>query len=147
MHYVHPTVVQKSTRAWLFQATEEYDLVKELKRRKNDVWTVGRNGNNLRPGHIAILWQSGIKAGIYGYGELISRARDEQGELCVDIRYGNVLDQPILKSELRQHPMLKALGVIAMPRGRNPFRIRDNEWIALTELSSELRRLESSAGG
>lgn len=78
MHYVHPTVVPRVTRAWLFQATQRYDLTKELRRRESDRWTVGRNRVNLRPGNIAILWQSGEDAGIYGLGELTSRVTDER---------------------------------------------------------------------
>jgi predicted RNA-binding protein with PUA-like domain len=142
----------RSARAWLFQATpERYNLAKEMKRRKDDTWEVRRNRDNLRPGGIALLWQSGEKAGIYGLGELTSRVRDEDDEAIVDIRYTRLLDQPILKTELRKHPLLKRFGVIAMPRGKNPFRVLDKEWEALKERSPELRaameaRCPSTAG-
>lgn len=137
-HYVHPTAVPRVTRVWLFQATERYNLVKELGRLSSDQWTVGRNRDNLRPGNIALLWQSGENAGIYGIGELASRVTDEDDEALVDIRYTKLLERPVFKSELRKHPLLKKFGVIAMPRGKNPFRVLDKEWEALKELSSEL---------
>jgi hypothetical protein len=77
---------------------------------------------------------------------LTSRAAYEDNEALVDIRYTKLLERPILKSELRKHPLLKKFGVIAMPRGKNPFRVLDKEWEALRELSSELLGAGSAVG-
>jgi hypothetical protein len=95
---------------------------------------------------LCFFWQSGDDAGIYGHGKVISRVRKEEGESVVDMRYTKLLDTPILKVLLRKHPVLKTFGVIAMPHGRNPFRVRDHEWDALKKLSVELREIANSGG-
>jgi hypothetical protein len=77
---------------------------------------------------IVLLWQSGPNAGIYGLGELTSKAWDEDDEWFVDMRYTKLLDHPILKSDLCEHPLLQNLGVINMPHAANPFRVSDKEW-------------------
>jgi predicted RNA-binding protein with PUA-like domain len=144
--YVHPSAMPHATRVWLFQAKRErYDLTKELRRHTKAHWYLGRHRENLRPGNIALLWQSGQKAGIYGLGALTSNLQPEDGEWRVDIRYTKLLDQPILKSDLHKHPLLRKLGVINMPRGSNPFSVSDEEWQALKKMSADIRSLETKA--
>lgn len=143
--YTHPTKNPHATRVWLFQANpDDYPLYTKLKRRRKDYWHVQRNLNNLRPGNIALLWQSGNAAGIYGYGKLTSRTKKRNGQHTVDIRYHRRLKKPVLKQDICSHPVLKGLGVIAMPRGQNPFRVLDRQWKALTQLSRELGSISSS---
>jgi hypothetical protein len=132
--YIHPTAPVVVERVWLFQATKDYDLVRELKRRKRDYWTVKRHRDYLRPGNIVLLWQSGSEAGIYGLGELTSKAWEEKGSWYADMCYSELLNQPILKSKLVEHASLRNLGIIAMPHAANPYRVCDSEWQALKKL-------------
>ena len=93
--YVHPLSVAKTVRVWLFQAVPEtYNLIKEMRRRQNDTWTVKRNRDNLRPGNIALLWQSGEDAGIYGCGELTSRFIVE-GHMGAKFRWPLLISVPV----------------------------------------------------
>ena len=130
----YPTVVE-GTRAWLFQAIkEDYDLKERLKHLKKDTWDAKCHRDHLQAGDIALLWQAGEEAGIYGIGELTSGAYLENKKWYVKCADGGLLDQPVLKSKLLEDPLLQDLGVIKMARNRNPFRVRDKEWQVLKKL-------------
>ena len=134
--YVHPAPINRPKHIWLFGANRDrYDLTKKLKQGRETWWDVKCYRDFwLRPGDSVVLWQSGAEAGIYGFGELTSEAYEHGDEWRADIRYEGLLKHPILKSDLRKHPLLKNLNVITMPRGRNPFRIYIDEWQALQDL-------------
>jgi predicted RNA-binding protein with PUA-like domain len=128
--YVHPTKVPVVERVWLFQATGRYDLSEELKRLKGDYWLPKRYHDRLRIDNIVLFWQAGTKAGIYGLGKLTKECYEKDGKMRVDVQYRALLNEPILKPELRQHPLLKNTDILRYPRG-TVFRVRDEEWQAL----------------
>jgi hypothetical protein len=138
--YVHPALIERPKHVWLFGANKEwYDLTKEVKRRKGHDWNVEcYREHRLRPGDTVLLWQSGADAGIYSLGELTSEVYRSGKKWLVDIRYdhryNHLLTSPLLKSDLCKDPVLKNLNIIRMPRGRNPFRIYDEQWEALRKL-------------
>lgn len=135
--YVHPAPLPENEQVWLFQANEnEFVLVDKVKPQKIENWSVTQNHDKLRPGDKVLLWQSGSEGGIYATGELVTGAYEEDGDWWADIRYVGLLDEFVLKSTLRKHPVLKSLGVIKMPHGRNPYRIYDEEWFAVKQVLS-----------
>jgi len=128
------------TQIWLFQANpSEYKLVDEIPRRVStgDFWLVKQLRDDLRTGHKVILWQAGNEGGVYGFGAIARKPYKTHGEWRVDIRYEPLLKQPVFKRELRRHPLLRKLGVLKMPRGRNPFPVKEDEWQALQDLISK----------
>jgi predicted ATPase len=108
---------------------------------------VSRFREEMHEGDPVILWQAGPEAGIYGLGELrnvpYQRKPDEQffengGETTewgVDFTITDILDPPIKKADILEHPILGALNVIKGPQGTN-FRVTAEQWKAVTELRS-----------
>jgi hypothetical protein len=145
-------------RVWLFQANPKYfNLEQELTKVRHgdeDGWTVTKFREDMRAGDVAILWQGGKNAGIYALGELISepylhsydeeevppwltgKDDDPSGQVTewrVPYRYTKVLEHPLYKSTLLEHPTLRNMNVIKAPMGAN-FRVSAKEWEALQEL-------------
>jgi len=125
---------------WLFAANpDRYKLVEEIPLRlgKGDCWDVKQFRDKLRGGDKVILWQSGDEAGIYAFGVLTNKPYKKQIEWLVDIKYEPLMRQPVFKRELKKHPVLRDMTVLKMPKGRNPFPVKEPEWLALRELISK----------
>jgi hypothetical protein len=125
---------------WLFAANpDRYKLVEEIPLRlgKGDFWDVKIYRDKLRGGDKVILWQNGDEAGIYGFGVLANKPYKTRNEWVVDIQYKSLMRQPIFKRDLKKHPLLSDLRVLKMPRGKNPFLVKESEWQALKELISK----------
>lgn len=138
---------------WLFQANPKYyDLMAELATVQvgdTDEWSVDRYRSEMKPGDIAIFWQSGTDAGIYAIGELTDKPREydwkpSQEEIeekpylkagwAVDYKYTSILaDQPILRETLKTHPLLSQMQIIKMPRA-TVFRVSPTEWRELQKM-------------
>jgi hypothetical protein len=145
-HYVHPGMARESPRVWLFQANLEFDLQEEIRPGKVEDWHAVNFVDRLHPGDLALLWQSGKCAGIYGLARVTTDAYGEPGDWSVDLRYVGMCEPAILKREdLEEHPILQNLGVIKMPPAANPFRVRHDEWQALKK-RQPLKRLLQSLG-
>jgi hypothetical protein len=124
---------------WLFAANpDQYKLVEEIPLRlgEGDFWYVKQFRGELRRGYKVILWQSGHEAGIYAFGLLANKPYKKHNRWRVDIRYKPLIGQPVFKRELRKHPTLSDLSILKMPRGRNPFPVKESEWQALQKLIS-----------
>jgi hypothetical protein len=124
---------------WLFAANpDRYKLVEEIPLRlgKGDCWHVKQFRDKLRGGDKVILWQSGDEAGIYAFGGLANKPYKIQNDWLVDIKYKLLMRQPVFKRELKKHPVLSDMTVLKMPKGRNPFPVKESEWLALQELIS-----------
>jgi hypothetical protein len=133
-------------QTWLFQANDEYDLTVQVPRRlgKKDDWLVRRYRDEMEIGDKVVLWQSGSAAGVYALGELTSTPyeapsdEDQKGvEWRVDIRYTELLEHPIFKSELLDDQLLRGLLILRQPFAANPFLVEPDEWEALQELVTE----------
>jgi len=134
-------------RCWLFQANpERWNLAERLQRgqwREGELedWTVSRHQNDMHPGDKIALWLAGPNAGVYVLGELVTtpevRERPpEPGpgqEPRADVRLVQILNPPLLKAELMDHPVLKELSVIKAPQGTT-FSITAEQWNALINL-------------
>ncbi len=107
----------------------------------------------MRAGDAAIFWQGGKNAGIYALGELTGDPYPhsyEDGEVPawvndrnagpggqvtewrVPYRYTQILEYPLHKSALLEHPTLRNMQVITAPMGTN-FRVSAQEWELLQE--------------
>lgn len=144
--------------AWLFQANPEYyDLNEELSGvnigDKNS-WSVDRYRSEMKPGDVALLWQSGQEAGVYAIGQLTDEPREydwqpTQEEIeespylkagwLVEFEYTDILEKPLSRSVLKQHPLLSQMQVIKMPRA-TVFRVSQEEWRELRKMIKDHSR-------
>ena len=144
------TIAPLPTRRWLFQANPRFwDLERDLESRTegdSDSWLVTRMGNEMEPGDSIVFWQSGPNAGIYALGVLTSRVHErptpdwqrEAGEtadsgLSAEFTYTKILQEPVLRTELKSHPVLQGLAVIQAPQGTN-FRVSEEQWQAIQSI-------------
>jgi MoxR-like ATPase len=144
------TVPDMPDQTWLFQATPSvWNLAERLQNRvdgDDDTWSVTRFRYEMGPGQPLVMWQAGSDAGIYAVGELLDepglrKASDfwpnlegrAETEWAVPFRYTRILDQPILRRDLLQHPVLKDLDVIRAPQGTN-YKLSAEQWEALQAL-------------
>jgi AAA domain (dynein-related subfamily)/EVE domain len=133
---------------WLFQANPAvYDLDEALATSRlgtPNEWTVSRFGPDMKVGDIGVFWSAGKNAGIRALGriagEVFERAEPRftrsDHESAIPYRYTLILDEPIAKTTLLEHLVLKDLQVIRAPRGAD-FKVTDDQWLALRELILE----------
>jgi MoxR-like ATPase len=135
----------------LFQAVpDSWDLVKNLETwavGEEDTWIASRYRREMRPGDLVALWSGGAKAGVYAVAELTGVPFEDaapewmhlaEGETkwWVPLRLTRALEVPLLKTELKEHPILQKLQVITSPQGTN-FPVVEPEWRALASLIEE----------
>ncbi|MDZ7704394.1 MAG: AAA family ATPase [Trueperaceae bacterium] len=140
------TSAKADINTWIFQANPK--IVDFARRSKTlnvgdvDDWSVTRYKDDIRPGDCVMIWQSGEHAGIYAVGEISSDVYTlDQPDLytkngqrtAVDFRFTHIPQPPILKDELRDHPVLKDLSILKAPQGTN-FRVTERERQALFDL-------------
>jgi len=142
-------VVSGDPNVWVFQANPKlFDLENELKDLDQDAltsWRATRYEAEIKVGDIALLWQAGKKAGIYALAKITGpcfKASEEEflaaeymkrGDMLAPIQIYEVLDDPLLKTTLKDHDLLQDLHVIRSPQGTN-FRVSSEEWTALQAL-------------
>ena len=78
----------------------------------------------IAPGQPVLLWVSGgdrrHPAGLYAQGRTTGPATtDDEGQHVMPVRL-TALECPVLRDELREHPVLSRAEVIRMPAGSNP---------------------------
>ena len=84
-----------------------------------DSWTISRYEDQIQEDDIALFWTGGDRAGIRAMGRISGESfqRDEprftsgETEMAIPYRYGLVLSEPILKSQLQEDPVLGDLTV------------------------------------
>ncbi|OBG73497.1 hypothetical protein A5701_23915 [Mycobacterium sp. E3305] len=143
-------------QVWIFQANpKRWDLLDFLAKPSTqpgsvDDWTLSRYAKDVSDGDTALLWTAGDRAGIYATGTIVGESftRSRQGgepkgappeSLAIRYRLDRILDHPVLRRDLVNHPILKDLLIIREPQGTN-FPVTEQQWEAL-------RPLIESAGG
>ena len=140
-----------SKRVWIFQANPAVgDLISQLKDPATHVGTIldfslRQHINKIADGDTVLLWSAGESAGIYATGTIVGSSfeRPRQAWESSDapasspaIRYRLdriLLDQPLLRKDLVDHPVLKDLSVIRQPAATN-FPVTQEQWLALQSL-------------
>jgi len=155
-----PSITVESSGVWIFQASiKNYKFLDALRTGKNTIaWRVTRFGNYIRKGDTVLFWMSGPSAGIYAVGSVASDPAvmdpdpweevknyytTEYARECPDVLTPSVralvtyskkmIDDPLLKDDLKHHPTLKNLSVIKQPQGTN-FKVTTEQWLALKKL-------------
>lgn len=122
-------------KTWLFHAhPESYDLQKETIKGCVEEWRPWVYVDEMEKGDRVVLWQSGPSGGVHGFGHLDGRSYLSDKEHRVNICYDELLDQPVFKAKLRNHPVLRNLSILKMPNGKNPSRVQEKEYRALKDL-------------
>ena len=149
------TIVGTEKKIWLFQANPKwYRLIDKLKHGSGkETWRVMRFKKEIKKGDIVVFWMAGENAGIYAVGEVLTDPKemlaDEEtnkfstpeylkefpiiSKPCtrVWVKFNKILvDNPILKENIRSDKALRNLSVIKQPQGTN-FRITEEQWEAI----------------
>ncbi len=112
-------------------------------------WRIAHLRDEILRGDDFALWASGDESvrGVYALGVVTSPAVDglvdpdpywvnpadaNEPMLSVGIRIDeNLIDSPILKTELADDPRFAGALVLRMPGGKNPFKVTDAQWQAI----------------
>lgn len=126
---------------WLFQANDEFIITESVLPQLGQVedWFPKIHLKTMEAGDSVVLWQAaagGLKPGVYGLAELDGKPYQyiDEEEYRVKIRYTRLLEHPVLKCDLLEHPLLCKLQILKMPFGANPFLVTEQEWVALEKL-------------
>ena len=141
-------------RVWMFQANpERYDVLNALADETlvDDTWLVSRYQNEIRKGHIGLIWMSTKEGGIFAVVDITSNPQmmvdseqstkywleesdQRQMKLRVTMRYRlRLLNNPLLREELKNHPILAKMEIFRRPIGTN-FKVSNSEWQAILGL-------------
>lgn len=135
---------------WLFQGNPKYyHIIDAIKEVTEMPWLVTRYAKDIAPGDGVIIWIAGTAAGIYALAEikesaqLLSQMPDKKywadptralGKQQAIIQFTHkFIEQPLLKTNLQQDPILKNLLVLRAPNSTN-FKITVEEWQRVNEL-------------
>lgn len=151
------TPLEHIQAVWFFQANpKRYDVLNALSDSSGEVdrWQVNQYRNKIKKGDIVLIWMSGVEAGIYAVGEITSNplitddvnALDKywideqdrkQNRLRVNIRItAKLVNNPILRAELKGIPGLQNLSILRFSQGTN-FPVRNDEWIIIANKIDE----------
>ncbi len=149
-------------RCWIFQANpNEYSVVDALRAGVVRSWHVKQHGAQIHSGDGVFIWKAGKDAGIYalatvtGEPQLMQPTLEElsryasqfrallaaEDQLRAPLSVDLVLSSPLSRAELREHPILRALSILRMPRGTN-FAVTDAQGDLLLEMARTQRAAE-----
>ncbi|MBD2114932.1 MULTISPECIES: EVE domain-containing protein [Cyanophyceae] len=135
---------------WLFQGNPKYyRIIDGIRDFTQMPWLVTRYAKEMQPGDGVLIWISGKEAGLYAIADIIEVPKlmadlpdigywldkSRLGEKpFATIRFTDkLLDRPLLRSELKQDPVLSTLIVIRQPNSTN-FKVTTEEWQRVYEL-------------
>jgi predicted RNA-binding protein with PUA-like domain len=135
---------------WLFQGNPKYYRILDGIRDFTQMpWLVTRYAKEMQPGDGVLIWMAGANAGVYAIAEMVEAPKpmpeppdigywldkSRLGEKSsATLRFTDkLLDRPLLRSELKQDPVLKSLIVLRQPNSTN-FKVTAAEWQQVYEL-------------
>ena len=142
------------SKVWIFQANpERYDILNAVadESLNEDVWLVNQNKDYIKKGDIMLIWMSGKEGGIYAVTDIMSNpeymydspestkywlSEEDQSKKKLRVKYKyklKLVNNPILKEELKNIPELKNLAIFRQPQGTN-FPVSTKEWGVISSL-------------
>jgi predicted RNA-binding protein with PUA-like domain len=142
---------------WVFQANpNEYSVVNALAAGIVRSWHVKQHASRIQTGDVVFIWKAGRDAGIFALATVTGQPRPmratpqelghyapefralltDQDQLRAPLGVDLVLPAPISRTELREHPVLRELSILRMPRGTN-FPVTDAQGELLIELARQ----------
>jgi predicted Mrr-cat superfamily restriction endonuclease len=125
--------------AWVFQGNPKrwpiLEFFRDATPGTEETFTASRYREEIQEGDPAVLWASGEEAGAYAFATVVGapgprESESEFGSIVAKIRLDRVLEKPLLRVHLLDHPVLKEMHVIRVARGTN-FKLTREEWTAL----------------
>ena len=156
-----PQVGVSDGRVWIFQANPRvYDLIGFLEQPSTqpgtvDEWALRQYTRQVNDGDTVLLWSAGENAGIYATGTILGSSFERprqpwegsdapDSSLAINFRLEHLLlDKPVLRRDLLNHPVLKDLSIIRQAAGTN-FPVTDEQWQALRPLIEQTDVIEIS---
>lgn len=149
-------------RSWLFNSNPKYyDIKAAVHALRQMNWTVAQSQRQIHAGDVVYFWASGSDGGLIGRGtiltdpqmmpaqegpEFIRDAEKFAGEqLRVRVSIEQVLDEPIGREVLGDHPVLRELTVLKFANATN-FRVTPEQNEALEDLFRASRERRSGPG-
>ena len=136
---------QDGPQHWIFQANPKYyDIRSALATLEEQTWSINQSRHQIKAGQKGFLWESGLGGGIIAEATILSDPapisinsnerqfclipeKFEDDKLRVRIRIDKVIDPPISRQDLLQHPTLKSLGIISFANATN-YMLNDKEY-------------------
>jgi predicted RNA-binding protein with PUA-like domain len=145
---------------WLFQANRSrYDVLADLERGGPSTWNISHRRAELAIGDGVLIWLSGPEAGVYARGRIVeppTRQEDFHPDLWTDptdlgddvwrcvVAYDEILAHPIRRADLAKEEAFAESEILRRPRSRNPFRVTDEAWDAVTRRIADGLAVETS---
>jgi predicted RNA-binding protein with PUA-like domain len=129
---------------WLFQGNPKYYRIIDAIRDLNSIpWSVTRYTKEMSIGDQVLIWKAGAKAGIYAIATITDTAKiipdppdlvywldqsqvGRKPQSILELTH-KLIDQPLLKDNLKQDEILQHLSVIKQPHATN-FKITVEQW-------------------
>ena len=132
---------------WIFQSNpERFDLLADWANTAEAIWSANQHREEMQPNDVVYFRVSGPQAGLYGIGTVLSECYEspnEFGDWKIDIRYDQLIEPPLLRSETDAVPLLKEFGPLTGRQATN-FRVPSDVAIELEVLlQSPTRRPKS----
>jgi 5-methylcytosine-specific restriction protein B len=150
-----PPISPGSKEHWLFQANPKYyDIRGALNDLQELTWSINQTPTKFRAGQTGYLWESGPNGGIIAHGTLLTdptESESDPGEdkyftaesdlggrrLRVRLHVDQVLNEPIPRQSLLDHPTLKSLAVLRFANATN-YTLSDDEYDAIGSLAKKV---------
>jgi EVE domain/Endonuclease NucS len=143
-----PEIESDEISVWVFQANpQRYDILNSLSDIEigNSIhWLVNQHRNEIKAGHLGLIWMSGSEAGIYALARVesnpaIMKEFSAERKYWTDSTEGKeamrvqmtimrrFTNNPILKRKLVETEGLKRLSILRQFQGTN-FPVKNKEW-------------------
>lgn len=142
--------IEPLPRAWIFQANPvRYRILESLATESAEFWNLRQHAREVQIGDRVLIWLSGIAAGIYALGTVVTSPQvmpdlppgsarwtdPSEGRRPLPrvlVRYDRrLLDRPLQKPILQAIPDLWELAILQSPRGTN-FPVTEAEWMVIS---------------
>lgn len=147
--------IPTTDKIWIFQANpRRYDILNALadEELNNEIhWSVNQHKNDIKKGHLGIIWLSGKEAGIYVITEILTDPAilkepecekqywtdsDDKNDFKLRVKMkiiNNLLNNPISKEVLKNTKGLENLSILRYYQGTN-FPVKIDEWHEISKI-------------
>jgi MrcB-like, N-terminal domain/EVE domain len=146
------SIPAQSKGHWLFQVNPKFfDIRRALNNLHELTWTVNQMPEKFRAGQTGYIWEAGTTGGIVAHATLLTdpmemEANPREEEYSIDpskftgkrlrvrVRVDRLLEKPISRQELLEHPTLKSLAILRFANATN-YTLSDDEYDAIGSLA------------
>jgi hypothetical protein len=161
--YVEHKIGETPTRAtpavlkghWLFQANPKiFDIRRALNNLRELTWTINQTPGEFQEGQTGYIWESGPTGGIVAHATLLTNPAEMEADsreeeysidkskfigrrLRVRVRIDRILEEPIPRQSLLEHPTLKSLTILRFANATN-YTLSEDEYDAIGSLATKV---------